>query len=55
MSLRQIKQKLELMSEQEIIDAGYCPECFKNKGAAYKLMYTEGCKRCFHCGFSLCG
>ena len=55
MSLRKIKQKLELMTEQEIIDSGYCPDCIQEEGKVSKLVNRLGCKDCNECGFSVCG
>lgn len=45
--------KLPQKSEQECLDDGFCPVCYKN-GSKNKLTADSGCFTCRFCGFSRC-
>ena len=54
-NVEKVKQKLNNMTEQEMIDTNYCPYCFNKKGKISRLHFVEGCKKCFNCFFSIFG
>ena len=44
----QLDKQWNELTEQDIIDANFCPEC------GSLLYHKGGCKECIRCGFSVC-
>jgi ribonucleoside-diphosphate reductase alpha chain len=46
---KQIPNKFKISNSNDLNVADVCPEC------GYKLVLEEGCKKCYGCGYSVCG